>query len=312
MPQKTYKATGINLKTKPFGEADRLVTILTKEQGLVRLIAPNARKQKSSLTGRSGLFVVNELLISQGKSMDKILQAETIESFPKLAIDLKKLTAAQYLAELVLQQALSDHPQVELFYLFLEHLSRIEAATAQTVLPHLTHAAFQLLAIAGVAPQMYRCCLSGDPIEPEIGNPTWRIAFSVEAGGAVTLSALEEWQAEKRAAFQPDHPERIVSHSAEILRVAERPVQFASRKRIDRPTQLGAVQVSILQQLATPQLPHLDPDCLPQGLSSDLAWLSIERLLRQCAYYHFDHAIRSAKLIESLFGSASPSAPNSP
>ncbi|MEO0970991.1 MAG: recombination protein O N-terminal domain-containing protein, partial [Cyanobacteria bacterium J06639_18] len=37
---KTFKATGINLKTQVFGESDRIVTILTQEHGLIRVIAP--------------------------------------------------------------------------------------------------------------------------------------------------------------------------------------------------------------------------------------------------------------------------------
>ena len=67
---RTYKATGINLKAIPMGENDRLMTILTKEYGLLRAIAPGARKHKSRLGGRSALFVVNELMLSKGKSLD--------------------------------------------------------------------------------------------------------------------------------------------------------------------------------------------------------------------------------------------------
>ncbi len=187
---RTYRTTGINLRSKPSGEADRLMTILTKEHGLIRAIAPSARKQKSSLSGRSGLFVVNDLLIAKGKSMDKITQAESLQSFPKLSLDIKKLTAGQYLAELALQQALSEQSQEGLFYLLLEHLDRLEQATNDYILPRLTHAVFQLLALAGIAPQMHRCCLSGESLVPEVGNPVWRAAFSVEAGGAVTVKAL--------------------------------------------------------------------------------------------------------------------------
>ena len=67
---RTYKVTGINLKGMPLGEADRLLTILTQELGLIRVVAPGARKQNSKLGGRSGLFVVNELLIAKGRSLD--------------------------------------------------------------------------------------------------------------------------------------------------------------------------------------------------------------------------------------------------
>ncbi len=64
---KTYKATGINLKTQGLGESDKIVTILTQEFGLIRAVAPGARKHNSPLGGRSAVFVVNELVISQGR-----------------------------------------------------------------------------------------------------------------------------------------------------------------------------------------------------------------------------------------------------
>jgi DNA repair protein RecO (recombination protein O) len=123
---RTYKATGINLKSMPLGEADKLVTILTREFGLIRAVAPGARKQNSKLGGRSGLFVVNELLLAKGRSLDKITQAETLESYPGLSKDLSKLAASQYLAELVLCHALSEQPQEELYELLNEHLRRLE------------------------------------------------------------------------------------------------------------------------------------------------------------------------------------------
>lgn len=139
---RTYKATGINLKSMPLGESDRILTVLTREFGLMRMVAIGSRKQNSKLGGRSGLFVVNDLLIAKGKSLDKITQAETLESYPGLGRDLKKLTAGQYLAEIVLQQALSEQPQEELYYLFNEHLARLERSPSSQVLPHLSHAVF--------------------------------------------------------------------------------------------------------------------------------------------------------------------------
>ena len=123
---RTYKATGINLKAMALGESDRLLSILTQEYGLIRVVAPGVRKQRSKLGGRSELFVVNELLISKGRSLDRINQAETIQSYSGLSQNLGKLAASQYLAELVLHQALREHPQTELFCLLNEHLGRIE------------------------------------------------------------------------------------------------------------------------------------------------------------------------------------------
>ncbi len=50
---RTYKATGINLKSMPMGEADRLLTILTREFGLIRAVAMGSRKHNSSLGGEA-------------------------------------------------------------------------------------------------------------------------------------------------------------------------------------------------------------------------------------------------------------------
>ena len=123
---RTYQATGINLKGMPLGEADRLVTILSPEYGFIKAVAPGSRKHKSKLRGRSELFVVNQLLIVKGRSLDKIVQAETIQTYPGLSRDLGKLAASQYLAELVLCFEKGDRQSLELYELFKEHLTRIE------------------------------------------------------------------------------------------------------------------------------------------------------------------------------------------
>lgn len=187
----TYQTTGINLKGIPFGETDRLVTVLTPEFGIVRAIAPGARKQKSRLRGRTELFVINDLLIVQGKSLDRIIQAETQTTYAGLSKDLGKLTASQYLAEVVLCIALSEQPQVELYQLLTEHLSRLEhlAVSPGEILPNLCHGIFHLLAVAGVAPQVYNCCVTQAPIAPNLSSSNWQVGFSFAAGGIVNLSA---------------------------------------------------------------------------------------------------------------------------
>ena len=97
-----YKARGIILKGSSMKECDRLVTILTPEYGIIRAVAPGAKKLKSSLRGRTELFVVNDLVIIKGRSLDKIIQADTTYTYPGLSQDIGKLAAAQYLAELCL------------------------------------------------------------------------------------------------------------------------------------------------------------------------------------------------------------------
>ncbi|MFN3360585.1 MAG: DNA repair protein RecO [Pseudanabaenaceae cyanobacterium] len=182
---KTYRATGINLKGMPLGEKDKLLTVLTKEYGLVRVVAPGARKYGSQLGGRSELFVVNDLLLTRGRTLDRIVQAEMQESFLRLGQNLGKLTCAQYLAEIVLKQALANQPQVELFCVFtdlLQQLQKQERLTA--ILPVFVQGIYRLLALAGFAPQLYRCAISQEVVVPAAA-PGRNVPFSVVAGGVV-------------------------------------------------------------------------------------------------------------------------------
>lgn len=278
---RTYRATGINLKSMPMGESDRLLTILTREWGLIRAIAMGARKHNSRMAGRSGLFVTNDLMLARGKSLDKITQAETLASYPGLSQDLKKLTASQYLAELVLAQALSDQPQEDLFDLLSAQLAQLARSPDALVLAHLLGSVLQLLALAGIAPQVTACCLTQMPLLPDPDTPDGGpVGFHIAAGGTINLAALEQ-------------------------------VSPAQGKTPLMPgvSRLPALELELLQQLVEPATSELEgclPDVAPEQVNAYPVeiWLAVERLLRQYAQHHFDRPIRSGNLIETCFAPA--------
>jgi DNA repair protein RecO (recombination protein O) len=301
----TYKAIGINLKSTPLGESDRLLTILTEELGLLRVVAPGSRKHKSSLGGRSGLFVVNNLLIVSGKNLDKVIQAETVESFPGLSQDLKKLTAAQYLAELALYQALSEQSQADLFHLLCEHLTRLETLPGIVTLPCLVHAMFHLLALAGIAPQVFRCGVTQKEITPDFSDPDWRTGFSSVAGGVVLLSELDNLRlgtAPPRKA--PSGAPKILSDHPQEGTASHRTANFTQTPP-ELHAQITAIELYLLQQLTKPDLLETLMQADPPAFASNQIWLPIERILRHYAQYHFDRPIRSATLIDPCFAPAS-------
>jgi DNA repair protein RecO (recombination protein O) len=286
---KTYKATGINLKVQDFGEFDRIITVLTKEFGIIKAIAPGARKHHSSLGGRSGMFVVNELLVAKGRSLDKITQAQTVKSYPGLAKNLGKLAASQYLAELALCQGLSEHPQEELYELLNEHLSRLESVPSnknKRILAYLAHAIFQFLALAGLTPQVYICCLSQCPLKPDFTDPQKQVGFSITSGGIVSLlewkrikNKLTGEQKEETQTVRAEKEYQTVIHEEEI------PTIFC---------RLDARELSLLQRLP-------EREIMPEDSQADYGWLLIEQILRNYAQYHFGQIIRSAALIDSYF-----------
>lgn len=295
---KTYQVTGINLKAQALGESDRIVTILTKEFGLIRAVAPGARKHNSSLGGRSGMFVVNELLIAKGRSLDKITQAQTVKTYPGLTKDLGKLAASQYLAEIVLSQALSEQPQEELYELLNEHLNRLEAVSNNeaSILAHLSQGVFHLLALAGLTPQVQVCCLTQRPLIPNFTNPQWQVGFSISAGGTVCLETWEDLRKQKekerqinsarmRSPHSPTTPAKTISGYQTVMHRQELPV-ISGR--------LNAKELDILQQLSQPEIMQI-------STTKDNDWLAVEQILRHYAQYHLGHPIRSATLIDSYF-----------
>lgn len=293
---RSYKATGINLKSMPFGETDRLLTVLTIEQGLIRVIAPGARKHKSRLAGRSSQFVVNELFIVQGKQLDKLVQAETVRSFPGLASDLARLTASQYLAELVLCQALSEQPQGELFALLIEHLQRLEQTTGDSLLASLTQGIFHLLALAGLAPEVKQCSLSQVAIVPDLTQADWRVGFSPTAGGIVSMGQLGNCPV-------PAAKGRIPEERYSVREEGRSTGIYGRSSNQPGTTLITALELVLLQQLGQPKLIASQPVA---GLAASseqtrYLWQRIELLLRQYAQYHFDRPIRSATLIDACF-----------
>lgn len=267
----TYKATGINLKAIPIGENDRLLTILTRERGLIKAIVPGARKSNSSLGGRSALFMVNNLLIAKGRSLDKITQAETLTVYGRSIGDLGKLAASQYLAEIVLAQALSDHPQEELYQLLLLHLGRLnnlDLNDSTAAIAHLCQGIFHLLALGGIAPQLYHCYVTRQAIEPNFQTINWQIGFCIEAGSIVELATARE------------DPSITVNY------------------------RLNALDLLLFQHLSDPSLDRLEMaiDRFTLETISDLelagGWRRLERILRQYIHYHLNIQIRSAALID--------------
>lgn len=294
------------------GETDRLITILTPEFGLVRGIAPGARKHQSRLGGRSDLFVINDWLIVKGKQLDKLVQAETQQTFPGLSQHLGRLTASQYLAEIVMLMALSDCPQGDLFHLFVEHLERIETIPPRGIIAALCHGTYHLLALAGVAPEVHRCCTSRVDIVPDLLDSTWQVSFITEAGGLV----LPEDPGSQGLMAGPlaisSSPVNLTSQDEGHLRLQEksqrypRPLeaQTSQQARSKRPqTQLTALHVALLQQLSKPELittlPTGSPDTQTNGpIKTQELWSRIERLLREYAEHYFERPIRSAALID--------------
>lgn len=260
----SYDLIGIVMHKKPLGENDLLVTILSPESGLVRGVAPGARKHKSRLRGRTELLVVNHFFLIKGRNLDRITQIETIASYPKLSQSIGKLAVSQYLAELVLNLALREQPQQELYTLLREHLTRVENTSAQeNLFPYLTQAVFHLLAVSGIAPNVHSCVHSQTAIEPQFQQQNWQIGFTFQGGGIIQNS-------------------------------------FAHSNKIDR--HLNALELAILQSLGNAHLSPMSQITSLQfhQLLVEKSWIRVERMLKDYLEFYLGRMLKSAEIITDI------------
>ena len=96
---------GLIIKEQKVGEADRLVTVLTEDLGLIRAFVPGALKIKSRNVSATSLLSYSELTIYQSRDTYKINEAKSIEIFFGLRDDIAALSLAGYFCELLMNLA---------------------------------------------------------------------------------------------------------------------------------------------------------------------------------------------------------------
>ena len=152
---RTYKTQGVVLKHMPLGEADRLLTLLTPDRGKLRAVARGVRRTKSRKAGHLEPLTHVRVSVAEGRGLDIIAEVETIHSFRGIREDLKRVSQALYLAELVDSFSVEQSPNAEVFELLVNALGWLQKDESSTLL--LRYFEVRLLASSGFGPELYRC-----------------------------------------------------------------------------------------------------------------------------------------------------------
>jgi DNA repair protein RecO (recombination protein O) len=95
-----YRDDGVVLRTQKLGEADRIITLLTRHNGRVRAVAKGVRRTKSRFGARLEPFTHVDVMIHPGRSLDVISQAEVIRAYgTPLVTNYPKYTAGTAMLE---------------------------------------------------------------------------------------------------------------------------------------------------------------------------------------------------------------------
>ena len=185
---------GLCIKATPLGENDRLITILSDEQGIVRLAVPGARRPKSSLASASPLTYLSLQLFGK-KSLKSVRQLKIIKSYSGLGKNIECLAAAQAITELTFLLVGNNDRQENYLSSVLVHLDRIYEFNPQEedtlkILSISMQSLIHLLAIGGINLPIHFCCRTGRPIIPPLGNWDWECNYLPNEG----FSTLEDKQ----------------------------------------------------------------------------------------------------------------------
>jgi DNA repair protein RecO (recombination protein O) len=127
-----YRDDGVVLRTHKLGEADRIITLLTRQNGRVRAVAKGVRRTKSRFGGRLEPFTHVDVLIHPGRSLDVIQQAEVIRAYGKpLATDYPRYTAGTAMLETAERfTPVEKEPAIRQFLLLIGGLRALGEADA--------------------------------------------------------------------------------------------------------------------------------------------------------------------------------------
>ena len=166
------------LRHMDYGEADRILTLYTRQLGKTRALAKGARKIASRKAGHIEPFTYVKLQLAKGRDMPLVTQADTVDAYLSLREDLILTSHASYVLELLDRFTYEDETENSvLFRLLTDSLSRLASRMDSWLV--IRYYEIRLLDHLGFRPQLFECANCGREIKAEDQF------FSFSAGGVI-------------------------------------------------------------------------------------------------------------------------------
>lgn len=182
--ERSVRTEGIILRRRDFGESDRILVIFTRKLGKISGIAKGARKPSSKISGHLELFSRVSFLVSRGRNLQLITQAETLESYDHLREDLYGIGLGSYVVELVDAVTTEGGSNVKLYELLAASLKALDNGLKPAVILH--YFELQVLALTGFQPEFFICVECGESITEQDQH------LSGELGGVVCPKCIAD------------------------------------------------------------------------------------------------------------------------
>ena len=124
--QRNYSTEAIILATKDYSEADRILVVYTKDFGKLSLIAKGVRKTTSKKRGHLEIFNYLKFSAVKSKGLDIMIEADLINSFPKIRKNLKKISVGYYFCEVIGKITKEEEKHPGFFEFIIAYFLRLE------------------------------------------------------------------------------------------------------------------------------------------------------------------------------------------
>ncbi len=182
-----FVTDAINLKAYNLSEADKIIVMYSKDKGLIRGVAKGVKKPKSKLGARMDLLVANKLMLYKGKNLDRICQAEALNTFQKTRQNMDKIFYSMYITEVVNNFGVEDDPcSKEIYDLLYKALDKISnASTNVEIMIAVIKFQLKMMQISGFGIELDTCLCCGEHIKDV------NMYFSPGMGGIVCSECNE-------------------------------------------------------------------------------------------------------------------------
>lgn len=187
-----YQVTALVLRAREYGEANRMISLFSREEGKIMAVAKGIKRPRAKLAGALQHFTLGEAQLAMGRRYDVITQMRVQNPFYGLRESVEAFAYASYFAELFDESLEERQEQADLFDLLVDALERLARGETPDLIAR--YVEINLIAVLGYLPQLTECAHCGAPLaaRDDAGHliwPTW-LGFSAGLGGALCPACL--------------------------------------------------------------------------------------------------------------------------
>lgn len=149
------KWEGIVIRTIPYGETNKIVTLFTAEAGKVTAMARGAKKPKSKLASVTQPFTHGQYLIQKGRGMGTISQGESLSSMRAIHENLEATAYASYIVEMIDKLSEDNQASPAVYRMLLDALNAIREQYDPEAISLFVE--WKMLPLGGVHPILHEC-----------------------------------------------------------------------------------------------------------------------------------------------------------